>query len=145
MKKRVTWPLFLYAKVFVLCACFTSFNAMCIVGVYVKEEELKTVVDALQELGLNREEASKVVSEAVRESHLAGNLSKKKDTSLLIKVGLLLIAFPDPTISDLVGTLLVSAGLIQKRIKHSRLYVEDAPDTFQGIIKNLQTVRKELG
>jgi len=129
----------------VLCACFTSFNAMCIVGVYVKEEELKTVVDALQELGLNREEASKVVSEAVRESHLAGNLSKKKDTSLLIKVGLLLIAFPDPTISDLVGTLLVSAGLIQKRIKHSRLYVEDAPDTFQGIIKNLQTVRKELG
>ena len=118
---------------------------MCIVGVYVKEEELKTVVDALQELGLNREEASKVVSEAVRESHLAGDLSKKKDTSLLIKVGLLLIAFPDPTISDLVGTLLVSAGLIQKRIKHSRLYVEDAPDTFQGIIKNLQTVRKELG
>ena len=110
-----------------------------------KEEELKTVVDALQELGLNREEASKVVSEAVRESHLAGNLSKKKDTSLLIKVGLLLIAFPDPTISDLVGTLLVSAGLIQKRIKRSTLHMEDVPGTFQELVKNLQTVRKDLG
>jgi hypothetical protein len=111
----------------------------------VKKEELKTVADALHDLGLNHEEAVKVISEAVRESHSVENLSKKKDTSLLIKVGLLLIAFPDPTISDLVGTLLVSAGLIQTKIRRSTLHMEDIPDTFQGLIKNLQAVRKELG
>jgi len=111
----------------------------------VKKEELKTLTAILHELGLNREEAIKVVSEAVGESHSAERLSKKKDVSLLIKVGLLLIAFPDPTISDLVGTLLVSAGLIQARIKRSTLNIEDVPETFQGIIKKLQIVRKELG
>jgi len=119
-------------------------NTGNIVRVSVKKEEIKTLTDALHELSLNREEAAKIVSEAVRESHSVENLSKKGDTSLLIKVGLLLIAFPDPTISDLVGTLLVSAGLVQKRIKHSRLYMEDIPGTFQGIIKNLQSVRREL-
>jgi len=103
------------------------------------------LTDALQELGLNREEAVKVVSGAVRESHSVDSLSKKKDTSLLIKVGLLLIAFPDPTISDLLGALLVSAGLLQTKIKRSTLHIEDVPDTFQGVIKNLQIVRRELG
>jgi hypothetical protein len=113
--------------------------------VYVRKEELEIVIATLHERGLNREEAAKVISEAIRESHSVENLSKKKDTSLLIKVGLLLIAFPDPTISDLVGTLLISAGLIQTKIRHSTLHVEDVPDTFQGVIKSLQAVRRELG
>jgi hypothetical protein len=107
-----------------------------------RKEELETVIAALHELGLNREEAEKVISEAIRESHSVENLSKKKDNSLLIKVGLLLIAFPDPTISDLAGTLLISAGLVQKRLKRQTLYMEDVPATFQEIIKSLQTVRK---
>jgi len=109
--------------------------------VYVKTEELKPLIAALHELGLNREEAVKIVSEAVRESHSVESLSKKKDTSSLVKIGLLLIAFPDPTISDLVGTLLVSAGLIQTKIKRSALHIEDVPDAFQEVIKNLQVVR----
>jgi len=113
--------------------------------VYVKKEELRTLTAALHEIGLTREEAAKVLSEAIRESYLAENLSKKKHNSLLIKVGLLLIAFPDPTISDLVGTLLVSAGLIQRRIKHSQLHMEDVPENFQGIIKDLQTIRRQIG
>lgn len=114
-------------------------------GVSLRKEELETVIAALHELGLNREEAVKIVSEAIRESHSVENLSKKKDTSLLIKVGLLLIAFPDPTISDLAGTLLISAGLLQKRIKRQTLHLEDVPDTFQGVIKSLQAVRRKLG
>lgn len=143
MEKGVSLPLFLYAKVFVLYVYFTSITTFHTSGIYVQKEDLKTVANALHELGLNREEAAKVVREAVKEANSAENLSKKRDNSLLIKVGLLLIAFPDPTISDLAGTLLVSAGLIQNRIKHSTLHLEDVPDTFQGIIKNLQTVRKE--
>ena len=115
------------------------------VGVSVKKEEIKTLTVALRELGLNHEDVAKVISSAVKESRSVENLSKKKDTSLLIKVGLLLIAFPDPTISDLLGALLVSAGLLQNKIKRSTLHIEDVPDTFQGVIKNLQIVRRELG
>jgi len=100
---------------------------------------------ALQELGLNGEDTAKVVSETASELRSVGNLSKKRNTSLLVKIGLLLIAFPDPTISDIVGTLLISAGLIQTRIKRSTLHIEDVPDVFQGIIKNLHTMRNEFG
>jgi len=109
----------------------------------VKKEELKTLTDTLHEVGSNREEAVNLVREVVRESHSVENLSKKKDDSLLIKAGLLLIAFPDPTISDIVGTLLISAGLVQKRIKRSTLHMEDVPTTFQGIIKDLQTIKRQ--
>jgi len=107
-----------------------------------KKEEITTLTTALHEFGLSRAEAIGVVSEAVKESSSVHSLSKKKDNSLLIKVGLLLIAFPDPTISDLVGTFLISAGLVQKKIKRSSLHMEDVPATFQEIIKNLQTTRR---
>ena len=110
-----------------------------------KKEEIKTLTAALQELGLNHEDAVKVISEAVKESHSVENMSKTSGNSLLIKVGLLLIAFPDPTISDILGTLLVSAGLIQTKIKRSTLHIEDVPETFQGIIENLKMVRRRLG
>jgi len=127
-----------------LCALLpTQRYVYCVT--HMKKEEIKTLTAPLYELSLNREGAFKVLSDAVREAHSVGKLSKKKDNSLLIKVGMLLIAFPDPTISDLVGTLLVSAGLIQTKIKRSTLHIEDAPDTFQEIIKSLQTVRRELG
>lgn len=111
-------------------------------GVSLNKEESKSLTSALNELGLTREEAVKLVSEAIRESGSVENLSKKKDNSLLIKIGLLLIAFPDPTISDLVGTLLFSAGLVQKKIKNSALHMEDVATTFQGIMKDLHTVRR---
>jgi len=111
----------------------------------VKKEEIETFIAALHERSLNYEEAIKVVSDAVREVHSVKNLSKKKDTSLLVKVGLLLIAFPDPTISDLVGALLVSAGLIQTKIKHSALHIEDVHNTLHEVMKDLQTMRRELG
>ena len=110
-----------------------------------KKEEIETLTAALRELGLNHEDAAKVISSAVKESRSVDSLSKKKDTSLLIKVGLLLIAFPDPTVSDLLGALLVSAGLLQNKIRRSTLHLEDVPDTFQEVIKNLQIVRRELG
>jgi len=93
-------------------------------------------------LGLTREEAIRLVNDAVNDSRSIENLSKKRDNSLLIKVGLLLLAFPDPTISDLAGTLLISAGLIQKKIKRSALHIEDVPATFQDIMKNLQTIKR---
>ena len=145
MKKRSSCPLFLCAKVFVFCACFSFITYYVHCGVHVKKEEIEMFIAALHERGLNHEEAVKVVNEAIREAHLVKNLSKKKDTSLLVKVGLLLIAFPDPTISDLVGALLVSAGLIQTKIKRSELHMEDVHNTLHGVMKDLQTMRRELG
>jgi len=60
------------------------------------------------------------------------------------KILLLLIAFPDSTIGDLLGMLLLSVGLLQIKIEHSTLFMEDPPYTFQKIIKNLLIIKREL-
>ena len=53
-----------------------------------------------------------------------------------------MIAFPDPTISDIVGSALVAAGLIQMKMKHSALHVEDVYKTFPQVLKELDSLRQ---
>ncbi len=57
--------------------------------------------------------------------------------SWLIKAGIALIAFPDPTISDVVGTAFVAAGLVQEGIRRRSLHAEDVARTFQRTMREL--------
>jgi hypothetical protein len=66
----------------------------------------------------------------------------KKPT--LIKVGLALIAFPDPTISDVVGGFLVAAGTVQEAVRRRSLYMEDVPKTLKNVLKDLQSTKEIL-
>jgi len=52
---------------------------------------------------------------------------------------LALIAFPDPTITDILGSALVAAGILQFKTKHSTLHMEDVYKTFPKVIKELTT------
>ena len=113
-------------------------------GVYVKPEELKNVAVMLRELGLSYEETLVAMKGVAKESHFVGRLWKKGDETRLVKIGLALIAFPDPTVTDIVGTVLVSAGIIQAKIKRSTLHVEDVYKTFPKLIKELQMSKREL-
>ena len=61
--------------------------------------------------------------------------------SFLIKAGLALIAFPDPTISDLVGTAMLAAGAVQMGIKRRAIYVDDLPKAFQSAMKDLKAAK----
>jgi len=62
-----------------------------------------------------------------------------------VKTGLTLIAFPLPiVIDDVLGWSFLAAGLIQRRIKNSALYLEDVNDAFPSIIKELQKIRQEI-
>ena len=109
-----------------------------------KPEELKNVAIMLRELGLSYEETLVAVRGVAKDSHFVGRLWKKGDETRLIKIGLALIAFPDPTVTDIIGTALVSAGVIQAKIKRSTLHVEDVYKTFPKLIKELQTSKREL-
>jgi len=104
----------------------------------VKPEESKNVATMLRELGLSYEETLYAMKGIARDSHLVGRLWKDGDKTKLIKIGLALIAFPDPTVSDILGVLLVSAGIVQARIKSSTLHIEDVYKTFPKLIKELQ-------
>jgi len=110
----------------------------------VEPRELKKIATVLQELGLSYEETLEVMKGVAKDSRYVERLWRKGDENRLIKIGLALIAFPDPTISDILGTLLVSAGIIQAKIKRSTLHIEDVYKTFQDVNRNLPRIRQEL-
>ena len=104
-------------------------------------EELKTLISALQELNLSSKETANAIRGFSNELHYTQRLWRKGGNSKLIKIGLALIAFPDPTISDLIGCALVAAGLVQTKMKNSALHVEDVYRTFPKVVKELTTTK----
>jgi len=110
----------------------------------VKPEELKNVAAVLRELGLSYEETLDAMKGVAKDLHFVRRLRGDDDKARLVKIGLALIAFPDPTVTDILGTILVSAGLIQAKIKRSTLHIEDVYKTFPKLIKELQLSKREL-
>jgi hypothetical protein len=112
----------------------------------VKQKEAKDLADALRESSSSRIETAQILNTSMRqftgELKSTQKLWKKSGSSILIKAGLALIAFPDPTISDLVGAGLVAAGLIHTKMKNSALHVEDVYKTFPQVIKELGSIRQ---
>jgi len=106
-----------------------------------KTEELKNVVDVLRELGSTYEESLDVMSGVAKEVRSASRLWRKSDESKLIRLGLTLIAFPEPTpISETLGAMVLLVGVIQTKMRQSTLHVEDIYTTFQKIVWNLQAI-----
>jgi hypothetical protein len=64
--------------------------------------------------------------------------------SWLIKAGVALIAFPDPTISDVVGSALVAAGLVQEGVRRRSLHAEDVTRTFQRTMQELRGLNDNI-
>lgn len=109
-----------------------------------KSEELKPLVDSVNELSESYAELAHALKGTTREAKRAKQLWRTGKRSWLIKVGLALIAFPDPTISDVVGSAMVAAGLIQEGIKRHTLHVEDLHKTFQNTFQELRTAKESF-
>lgn len=109
-----------------------------------KIEELKAVADMAKELSESQAELAHVMKETTRAASETRRLWRDGRRSWLIKAGLALIAFPDPTISDVVGTAMVAAGLVQEGIKHRTLHVDDVYKTFQSAFKEVQLTKESL-
>jgi glycerol-3-phosphate O-acyltransferase len=107
-----------------------------------KTEELKNVVDALRELGSSYGETLSAMSGVVKELRSASRLWRKGDKSKLIRLGLTLVAFPEPTpISETLGAVVLSVGIIQTKMRQSALHIEDIYATFQEEMWNLQAIK----
>jgi len=115
-----------------------------------KPEELKrTVIPCARELNLSRKELASVLNEAAKEARYARHLWGKptgteERHSRLIKLGLAIIAFPEPVISDAIGTIIVATGLIQEKIKRSSMRAVDVYSTFKDVTKEIQKMRQGL-
>ncbi len=107
--------------------------------------ELKTIATVLQELGLSYEETLEVMKGLAKDLRSTKNLWKDGDKSRVVKIGLALIACPEPTpISETLGVFVLSLGVIQNKMKQSTLHVEDIYNIFQDMNRNLLRVRQEL-
>lgn len=78
----------------------------------------------------------------VKELKATRKLWKDGNQSRLIKIGLALIVFPEPTpISETVGACFVAAGAIQHGIRSQTIYIEDIHKVFHKTLKELLTIR----
>lgn len=103
-----------------------------------KSDDVKTMITVTDELSESYVDLIQAIKDTTREVKATKKLWRKGNNSMLIKVGLALIAFPDPTISDIIGSALVAAGTVQAGIRRHNIYVDDIFKTFQ---KTLHEVR----
>lgn len=109
-----------------------------------KNEEAKTIATAANELGESYADLIQAMKETAREARATKKLWRSGNNSMLIKLGLALIAFPDPTISDVVGSLLVAAGTVQAGMRRRSLYVDDVFKTFQNTLKEIRDIKHDV-
>jgi len=105
-----------------------------------KTAEIKNMVDALSELNEGYMDLMRSMKGTIKEVKATKQLWKKGNNSILIKLGLALIVFPDPTISDVIGTFLIAAGTVKEGIRRRTLYIEDVYKTFQNTLKEMRTI-----
>jgi len=111
--------------------------------------ELKKTVDMLRELGEDWRENKAIINDVARGDgdmlSSVKKLCKKSNQGNMVKIGLALIAFPLPiVVDDVLGWSFLAAGLIQRKIKNSALYLEDIDKTFSSVLKDLQEIRREI-
>lgn len=112
------------------------------------KEEVKDVVELLKQYSQSRNQTANTASVSVHgfrnELHSTQKLWKQGNKSFLIKAGLAMIAFPDPTISDVIGSAMVAAGLIQLKMRNSALHVDDVYKIFPRVVKELGSIKGNL-
>jgi len=113
-----------------------------------RPEELETIATALRELSLSYEETAKLMSGVTKDAKSLGSLWGKPSAggqkgSRLIKLGISLIVFPIPTIGikKSLGAILITAGLVQERMKH--IHVADVYSTFKDVNRELQKLQEK--
>jgi hypothetical protein len=108
-------------------------------GVIVKTEEVKALTASVKELTRDYVNMAGSVRAATNSVDAAKKLWKTGNRSFLIKAGLTLIVFPEPVISDILGTALLAAGTIKEGIKRRSIYLDDLPKAFESVIKDLKS------
>ena len=109
-----------------------------------KTDEVKTLAQAIRELNESHVDLIQATTDTTKEVKATKKLWRNGSNSRLIKVGLALIAFPEPAISDVIGTALVAAGTVQMGLRRRALYVEDIYKTFHNALKEVWTTRHSL-
>jgi hypothetical protein len=108
-------------------------------------EEAKNAVKSLAEVAEGRKELCKVVADVASQAADAKRVFREGNKSKLIKLGVALIVFPEPTpISEIVGGSLVAAGAVKKGIQNRAAFAEDIGKDFKKALRDLDLTKDLL-
>jgi hypothetical protein len=110
-----------------------------------KTEHVKTATKALNELSESYVDLIGAVKGTAKTAEATKKLWREGNKSRLIKIGVSLIVFPEPTpISETIGACFVAAGAVQKGIKSRAIYLEDITKTFKSTLKDVLETSQHL-
>jgi hypothetical protein len=114
-------------------------------GVTRRMEQLKTTRKVLTEMNESYLDLLRATKETTRDIHATQQLWRASNKSRLIKIGIALVVFPEPTpTSEIVGACFIVAGAVQKAIKNRALFAEDVTKTFQSTLKEISAIKQNL-
>lgn len=110
-----------------------------------KTEKVKAVTKAVKELSECYSDTTGTLKSVVYTVGGTEKLWRAGNKSRLIKIGVALIMFPEPTsISDCVGACFIAAGAAQKGIQKRSIFLEDVTKTFKNTLKDVLAVKDSL-
>jgi hypothetical protein len=109
-----------------------------------KTEEFKALTASIKETSKGHVDMARSIGTAADSVGATKKLWKSGSKSLLIKAGLALVVFPEPVVSDMLGTALLAAGAVQEGIKRQSIYLDDLPKAFRSAMKDLKSTRESI-
>lgn len=108
-------------------------------------EQLKATRKALTEMNESYIDLLRETKETTRSVQAAKQLWRAGYKSRLIKIGVALVVFPEPTpISEIVGAGFIAAGAVQKAVRNRAMFMEDVKKTFQSTINEISATTQNL-
>jgi len=103
-------------------------------------KEAKEIAKSLWELSRCGKEFSRAMGTITNESKslkqlIGPNEEAEARNSWLIRAGIALVLFPDPTITDLIGGCMIAAGMLKNR--NRQLTVAEVCKEFQETMKKI--------
>jgi hypothetical protein len=116
-----------------------------VAGYLMNVEDAKTAIKAVAEVNEERKELRGTLTDNGCAASSTKKLFREGNQSKLIKLGVALIVFPEPTpVSEIVGTGFIAAGVVQKGIKSRAGFAEDIGRDFKKAVKELNALKDQI-
>jgi hypothetical protein len=110
-----------------------------------KPEQVKNATKALNELNESYIDLIGAMKGTATTAEATKKLWREGNKSRLIKIGVSLVVFPEPTpITETIGACFIAAGAVQKGIQSRAIYLEDITKTFKNTLKDVLETSQHL-
>jgi hypothetical protein len=108
-------------------------------------DQLKATRKVLAEMNESYIDLIKTTKATGQSVHAAQQLWRSGHKSRLIKIGVALIVFPDPSpTTEIIGGCLVAAGAVKSAVRKRSMFMEDVKKTFQDSMKEISATKQNL-